>query len=81
MRIRVLRNLGRGLPPLKEGQVADVDDAMGEKLVRQRLAEQIHSVVQKPIRAIPPDFDPKYEFNRVHPEADAEQVNKEPNDG
>ena len=57
MRIKVLRNLGRDLPPYKENQVVDVSDAEGERLIKLSLAEQtdeaispgeIHAVPAKP---------------------------------
>lgn len=54
MRIEVLRNLGRDLPPLKEGAVADVDDDMGELLCKRGLAKLI--AVPKPVvKAVPPE--------------------------
>lgn len=38
MKIRVLRNLGRGLPDYHEGQEVEVKEAVGEELARQGLA-------------------------------------------
>jgi len=41
MHIRVLRNLGQGLPAFKEGQVVDADEATAEQLLGAGLAERI----------------------------------------
>lgn len=49
MRIKVLRNLGRGLPSYKEGQVVEVESAEGEKLCKLNLAE----VVESKLKAVP----------------------------
>lgn len=38
MKIRVLRNLGRGLPDYCEGETRDVDDNEGGSLVKRGLA-------------------------------------------
>lgn len=41
MRIRVLRNLGQGHPPFKEGECPSVDRATGERLLALGLAESL----------------------------------------
>lgn len=38
MKITVLRNLGRGLPPYQEGEVVDADDDIADRLFKMRLA-------------------------------------------
>lgn len=47
MRLRVLRNLGAGWPPYKEGEEVEIDSKAGKSLVSQGLAEPL------PIQAIP----------------------------
>ena len=55
MRIKVLRNLGYGLPDYTEGQVVDVEQELGESLCQRGLAEQIiQAVPQSPLKAVPP---------------------------
>lgn len=49
MRIKVLRNLGRGLPSYKEGEVVDVEPAEAARLCKLNLAE----VVESKIKAVP----------------------------
>lgn len=44
MQIKVLRNLGRGLPPYKEGQVVTVSDTVGADLVKRDLARVIEAI-------------------------------------
>jgi phage terminase Nu1 subunit (DNA packaging protein) len=39
MRVRITRNLGKDLPPFKEGEEHDVDDALAEKWMAEGLAE------------------------------------------
>lgn len=39
MRIRVLRNLGKDLPPYAEGQVVDADAETSARLIESGLAE------------------------------------------
>jgi phage terminase Nu1 subunit (DNA packaging protein) len=39
MRVRITRNLGKDLPPFKEGEEHDVDDALAEKWLAEGLAE------------------------------------------
>jgi hypothetical protein len=39
MKIKILRNLGRRLPPYKEGEVLDLPDREAESLVKKGLAE------------------------------------------
>jgi hypothetical protein len=41
MRIRVLRSLGKNLPPYREGQVVDTDEATAEPLLAAGLAEVV----------------------------------------
>ena len=48
MKVRLLRNLGEGWPPLKVGEIVDVSSAIGEALLGQNLAELM------PIQAVPP---------------------------
>lgn len=55
MRIRLLRNLGRGFPPYRTGEEHDVDQAFGERLCKQGLAERIHAVPAPPLKAVPPE--------------------------
>jgi hypothetical protein len=43
MKIRVLRNLGKGLPKYFEGESYDVDDTQGEDLIKKGLAEPVAS--------------------------------------
>lgn len=33
MKLQILRNLGDGYPPLKEGEVAEVEDNIGEQIL------------------------------------------------
>ena len=47
MKIKVLANLGRGLPDYKEQQIVEVDDEAGQALIDQGLAI-IHGVPKKP---------------------------------
>ena len=54
MRIKVLRNLGRGLPPYKENQVVEVDEAEGKRLVDAKLAVPTdEDETEDEIRAVP----------------------------
>lgn len=43
-RIRILRNLGQGLPRLLEGQIAEVDAETAARLIGAALAEHIRDV-------------------------------------
>ena len=54
MQAIVLRNLGRDLPPYKEGQVIDADEKEIENLCRLGLAKVIEAVPVEPIQAVPP---------------------------
>ena len=38
MKIRVLRNLGKGLPPYKEGQIVDCPTEEAQALIDRKLA-------------------------------------------
>lgn len=51
MKIRVLRNLGRGLPDFTEGQVVDVADEVAQALIDRFLAEAI----EPKLKAVPPE--------------------------
>lgn len=57
MRIKLLRNLGADFPSLKEREVVEVDDKLGELLCERHLAEAlpavIHAIPAAPLRAIP----------------------------
>lgn len=54
MQIRLLRNLGRGYPPLRVGEVAEVDDEMANKLVSHGLAEiVVQAVPKQAVKAVP----------------------------
>lgn len=68
MKVRLLRNLGEGWPPLKVGEIADVDDAIGEALLGQSLAELM------PIQAVPPA--PAAPISIPQAEPDAAQKSK-----
>lgn len=52
MHIQVLRNLGRGLPLLNEGQVCEVDSETGEMLIGRGLAIEVSADT---ITAVPPE--------------------------
>lgn len=54
MKIKVLRNLGAGLPSLKEGQTADVDAAVGGELCKRGLAIDITPPTAKAVATEPP---------------------------
>ena len=49
MKIKVMRNLGKGWPSYKENEVVDADDAVAEKLIQACLAEPIKTVPKSPI--------------------------------
>lgn len=60
MKVKVLRNLGLGMPSLKEGQEADVDEALGEQLIKRSLAvavggKSLKGVPPAPLKAVPPE--------------------------
>jgi hypothetical protein len=57
MRIRMLRNLGRGFPPFRVNEEHDVDDTLGIALCQRGLAEVIHAVPPAAIRGVPPTVD------------------------
>lgn len=49
MKIRILRNLGLGMPSLAEGQETDVDEELAELLIKRNLAEPLSlKAVPKP---------------------------------
>ena len=48
MKIRVLRNLGSGLPPFRENQVVDVGEEEAEALIGAGLAEAAAKVKRTP---------------------------------
>lgn len=58
-RIKVLRNLGRGLPDFTEHQVVEVDDEVAADLCNRGLAEivtpTLKAVPQEPLKGIPPE--------------------------
>lgn len=43
MKVKALINLGRGLPKLAEGQVAEVDRETAEALIRRGLVESVEA--------------------------------------
>ena len=51
MRVLILRNLGAGEPPFREGQVCDVEEAMGQALIARGLAEPQAEPQTKPVFA------------------------------
>ena len=60
MKVKVLINLGRGLPDLSEGEVADVDNETAEMLIRRGLAQSVEPKSKaKPkaekLKATPPE--------------------------
>ena len=67
MKIRALRNLGRGWPKaLKEGEEVAVDDDFGQQLLTHGLAEllsqPVKAVPKKPaVQAVPPKEEKKKE--------------------
>lgn len=52
MKLRILRNLGSGLPDFREGEVRDVDDETASKLIDARLAVAVDG--RKPPQPAPP---------------------------
>jgi len=52
-RIRLLRNLGAGYPPYKEGEEQDVQDHLADVLCGKKLAELIRAIPNKPLKAVP----------------------------
>lgn len=55
MRIRMLRNLGRGFPPFRVDEEHEVDETLGEALCTRGLAERIHAVPPAPLKGVPPE--------------------------
>ena len=54
MRVRVLRNLGRGLPDYREGQAVTVSEAEGKRLLSAGVVEIIEATPAKPtVKAVP----------------------------
>ena len=56
MKIKVLMNLGRGLPDYKDQQIVELDDSEGQALIDKGLAVKIEAIPKKPkITAPAPD--------------------------
>lgn len=53
MRIRILRNLGQGLPSYKEGECHDADDKLAERLLGMGLAEPVSFEVAEALPQMP----------------------------
>jgi len=51
MKVRILRNLGRGFPPYSEGQICDTDEA--DKLIQMGLAVEIPECIPAAVEAVP----------------------------
>lgn len=47
MKVKARLNFGRGLPPLKEGQVGEVDDAQAKRLIASGAAEPVDESAAK----------------------------------
>ncbi len=61
MKIRILRNLGLGLPQYNEGQEIDLDDAAASDLVSKGLAEVVLRTVAVPsLTTSPPEPEPMH---------------------
>jgi len=73
MKLQILRNLGDGYPPLKEGDVAEVEDSVGERILaaKRPLAIRVDEPQPQPVveavapepelKAIPPEAAVKAE--------------------
>lgn len=48
MRIKALRNLGSGFPSIREGEEAEVDDAIGKAIVRANLGVEVEALEKPP---------------------------------
>ena len=54
MRITATRSLGPGWPALKEGQTADVEQSVGERLVKLGLGVDVSAPTPAVLQAVPP---------------------------
>ena len=76
MKLQILRNLGDGYPPLKEGEVAEVEDSVGEKIMaaKRPLAIRLDEPQPLPVKAV----EPEPELKAIPPEASvkAETIEK-----
>lgn len=68
MWIKILRNLGAGLPDYKEGQVVDAEDKLAGELLRRRLAEHAEAKASKPPKPAP-KAEPAPLADKPEPEA------------
>lgn len=66
MKIKVLRNLGAGLPSLKEGQTADVDDQTGKTLCKRGLALDLSPPQAKAAKAREPEPEAVSTVSEIH---------------
>lgn len=75
MRIRLLRNLGAGFPPYKEGEEVDAEHELAERLIERGLAEAIIEAVpvKAAIEGVPPPKPRKSKESPAQPAAEKKE--------